>query len=195
MLSFVNAHSPSKSWMRTVGWLSAGMVKNVQLLCTVGMAVFQGINLVKTSPAVVSIPSVSRQTSTWEQHPTLFLVLVTTIHDTWSTLSYHSVWSCPCIYCLFHCMYLCFLIDSILLVLSLISECFVHSVSPYNYLICFHLQFQLLTVPIPIYLLIWYALGIQSHTSLSLLIMLCKLCSSLLISIPDPLSITLYIPL
>ena len=68
-----------------------------------------------------------------------------------------------------------------------------NSDTPYDYLICFHLWFQLLTVLVPIYLLIQYALGIQSHTSPSLLITLHKLHLSLLVSMPDPLSITPYI--
>ena len=112
--------------------------------------------------------------------------------DIWSTL-YHPVWLCPHVYCPFHCMYLCFLIVSILLVLPPIGKCSVCSISPYNYLICFHLWFQLLTVPIPIYLLIQYVLGIWSPISPSLLIVLHELHLSLFIGIPDPPSIALYI--
>ena len=113
-------------------------------------------------------------------------------HDTQSTL-YHSVQLHPHVYCPFHCMYLSFPIISILLVSPPIGECFVHSVSPYDYLICFHLRFRLLTVPIPRYLLIQYASGNWSRTSPSLLIMLRKLHSSLFVGMPDPPSITLYI--
>ena len=76
-------------------------------------------------------------------------------HDTQSTL-YHSIRSHPCVYHLFHCMYLCFLIVSILLVSPLIGEHFVQSIFPYDYLICFHLRFWLLSVPVPLYLLITY---------------------------------------
>ena len=98
-------------------------------------------------------------------------------HDTRSTL-YHSVRSRPRVYRPFHCMYLWFLIISILFVLPPIGECFVWSVFPYDYLMCFHLQFRLLTVPIPSYLLIQYTSGNQPRTSLSLLIVLRKLRSS-----------------
>ena len=91
--------------------------------------------------------------------------------DTWSTL-YHSVQLRPHVYCPFHCMYLCFPIFSTLLVLPLISECSVHSISLYNYLLCFRLQFWLLSVPVLLYLLIQYALGNQSPISLGWLIVL-----------------------
>ena len=56
-------------------------------------------------------------------------------HDTRSTL-YHSVWSCPCVYRPFHCMYLHSPIISILLVSPPISERFIWSVFPYDFLIC-----------------------------------------------------------
>ena len=92
-------------------------------------------------------------------------------HDTRSTL-YHSVRSCPHIYHPFHCMYLCSLIISILLVSPLISERFVQSIFPYDYLICFHLRSRLLSVPVLLYLLIQYASGNWPWTSPGLLITL-----------------------
>ena len=92
-------------------------------------------------------------------------------HDTRSTL-YHSVQSRPRIYRPFHCMYLCFPIASIFLVSLPIGECFVQSVFPYNYLICFRLRSQLLSVPVPLYLLIRYASGNWPQTSPGLLIVL-----------------------
>ena len=94
--------------------------------------------------------------------------------DTRSTL-YHSVRSRPRIYCPFHCMYLCFPIVSIFLVSLLIGEHFVRSIFPYDYLICFHLQSRLLSVPIPLYLLIQYASGNRPRTSPGLLIALREL--------------------
>ena len=94
--------------------------------------------------------------------------------DTWSTL-YHSVWSHPHVYRPFHCMYLHSPIISVLLVLPLISECFVWSIFPYDYLICFCLQSRLLSVPILLYLLIRYTSGNRPQTSLGLLITLHEL--------------------
>ena len=75
----------------------------------------------------------------------------------------------------FHCMYLHFPIASIFFVSPPISERFVWSIFPYNYLICFRLRSRLLSVPVPLYLLIRYASGNWPRTSLSLLIALCKL--------------------
>ena len=98
--------------------------------------------------------------------------------DIRSTL-HHSVWLCPHVYRPFHCMYLCFLIVPILFISPPIGEHFVQSVCPYDYLMCFHLWFQLFIVPVPIYLLIWYTSGNQPRTSPSLLIALHELCSSL----------------
>ena len=124
-------------------------------------------------------------------HPAIqtFILLVTMEpchnHDTQSTL-YHSIWSRPHVCCLFHCIYLCFLIFSILLVSPLIGECSVHSVSPYDYLICFHLQFWLLSVPIPLYLLIWYTLGNWSPISPGLLIMLHNCARRCSLAFPTP---------
>ena len=63
------------------------------------------------------------------------------------------------IYRLFHCMYLCFPIASIFFVSPPIGERFVRSVFPYDYLICFRLRSQLLSVPVSLYLLIRYASG------------------------------------
>ena len=111
--------------------------------------------------------------------------------DTRSTL-YHSVQLRPCIYCPFHCIYLDSLIISILLVLPLIGECFVRSIFPYDYLICFRLQSQLLSVPVPLYLLIRYASGNQPRTSPGLLIMLCELCWLLACPTPRALPHTFY---
>ena len=91
--------------------------------------------------------------------------------DTWSTL-YHSVQSRPRVYRPFHCMYLHFPIVSIFLVSLPIGERFVQSVFPYDYLICFHLRSRLLSVPVPLYLLIWYASGNRPRTSPGLLIAL-----------------------
>ena len=114
-------------------------------------------------------------------------------HDTRSTL-YHSVWSCPRVCHPFHCMYLHFLIISILLVLPLIGECSVCSVSPYDYLICFRLQFRLLSVPISLYLLIQYTSGNRSPISPGLLISLCdctRRCSSVFLT-PQASPCTFY---
>ena len=94
--------------------------------------------------------------------------------DTWSTL-YHSVRSRPRVYCPFHCMYLCSPIISILLVSPPIGERFVWSVFLYDYLICFHLRSRLLSVPVPLYLLIWYTSGNRPRTSPGLLIVLREL--------------------
>ena len=94
--------------------------------------------------------------------------------DTQSTL-YHSIQLHPRVYRPFHCMYLRSLIISIVLVLLLIGERFVQSVFLYNYLICFHLQSRLLSVPVPLYLLIRYTSGNRPQTSLGLLIALCEL--------------------
>ena len=111
--------------------------------------------------------------------------------DTRSTL-YHSVQSRPCIYCPFHCMYLWFAIISILFVSPPIRECFVRSVFPYDYLMCFHLRFRLLTVPVLSYLLIWYASGNWPQTSPSLLIVLRELHSSTACPTPRALPHTFY---
>ena len=94
--------------------------------------------------------------------------------DTRSTL-YHSVRSRPRVYRPFHCMYLHFPIVSIFLVSLPIGERFVQSVFPYDYLICFHLRSRLLSVPVPLYLLIWYASGNRPRTSPGLLIALREL--------------------
>ena len=111
--------------------------------------------------------------------------------DTQSTL-YHSVRSWPHIYHPFHCMYLWFPIISILFVSPPIGECFVRSVFPYNYLMCFCLWFRLLTVLIPSYLLIWYTLGNWPWTSLSLLIALCELHSLMACPTPRAVPHTFY---
>ena len=105
--------------------------------------------------------------------------------DTQSTL-YHSIWLCPHIYHPFHCMYLRFPIISILLVFPLISECSVCPISPYDYLICFHLQFQLPSVPIPLYLLIQYTLGNRSPIPPGLLITLHNCTHHCLLVFPTP---------
>ena len=113
-------------------------------------------------------------------------------HDTRSTL-HHSVWSCPCNYHPFHCMYLWFLIISILLVSPPIGECFVHSVSPYNYLICFHLQSPVTLYSHPVLLTnmihlkepVTYIIRLTHRTA--------RLCSLLFVGIPNPPSIALYI--
>ena len=111
--------------------------------------------------------------------------------DTWSTL-YHSVRSRPRIYHLFHCMYLHSPIISILFVSPPIGECFVWSVFPYNFLICFCLWSQLLSVPILLYLLIRYASGNRPQTSPGLLIVLRELCWSSACLTPRALPRTFY---
>ena len=111
--------------------------------------------------------------------------------DIWSTL-YHSVRLCPCVYRLFHCMYLCFPIISILLVSPLIGEHSVRSISPYDYLICFCLRFWLLSVPDLLYLLIRYASGNWPWTSPGLLIMLRELRWSSACPTPRALPCTFY---
>ena len=111
--------------------------------------------------------------------------------DAWSTL-YHSVWLRPRVYRLFHCMYLRSPIISILLVSPPIGEHLVRSVFPYDYLICFHLQSWLLSVPVPLYLLIWYTSGNRPQTSPGLLIALCELCWSSACPTPQALPHTFY---
>ena len=113
-------------------------------------------------------------------------------HDTQSTL-YHSIRLCPRICCLFHCMYLCFPIVSTLLVLPLIGEHSVHSVSPYDYLTCFCLQSPVILCSCPVLFTntihlresVTYITGLTHHTA--------QLCLPLFIGIPDPPSITPYI--
>ena len=111
--------------------------------------------------------------------------------DARSTL-YHSVRSHPCVYRPFHCMYLRSPIISILLVLPPISECFVWSVFPYNYLICFRLRSRLLSVPVLLYLLIRYTSGNWPQTSPGLLIALRELCWSLACLTPWASPCTFY---
>ena len=128
----------------------------------------------------------------WETEGTLiWIAYLCHDHHTRSTL-YHSVWSHPRIYCPFHCMYLHSPIISILLVSPPIGEHFVQSVFPYDYLICFCLWSQLLSVPIPLYLLIRYASGNRPQTSPGLLIALCELHWSLACPTPQASPCTFY---
>jgi hypothetical protein len=68
LLSLVRERSPSKTWIKTVGWLSAA-VEKIWLL-RVGMTVLRGMSLVMTPP-VVSIPRVRGLTSTRTTSPKL----------------------------------------------------------------------------------------------------------------------------
>ena len=146
---------------------------------------------------MISISSRLHQDSAYNQWINIHFLYLSTHQschdcDTRSTL-YHSIWSHPHVYHLFHCMYLCFPIFSTLLVSPLLSEHSVCSVSLYDYLICFHLWSLVILCSCPILLtnmiclreLVTYITRLTHHTV--------QLHLPLFISIPNPLSIALYI--